>query len=46
MKEKELSTSTIFWKQIPENERYYYSDNYEYIIYLRINNFPDEPLFT
>jgi hypothetical protein len=46
MKEKSVLNSTIFWKKIPNNESYFYSEKYENFIYLRINNFPEEPLFT
>jgi hypothetical protein len=46
MKEKTILKSTIFWKKLPNNERYFYSESFENLIYLRLNNFPDEPLFT
>jgi len=46
MENKNLILSDIFWKKHPENERYYYFEKNNKIILLRINNFPDEPLYT
>jgi hypothetical protein len=46
MENKNLILSNIFWKKHPENERYYYLKDNDKIILLRINNFPDEPLYT
>jgi len=36
----------IFWKKHPLNSRYFYFEDDKKIILLRINDFPDEPLYT
>ncbi|WP_312363789.1 hypothetical protein [Sphingobacterium sp.] len=46
MNNEELISSTIFWKKHPEIGYYYYNEEYDKLIILRINNFPEEPLFT
>ncbi|WP_286753021.1 MULTISPECIES: hypothetical protein [Sphingobacterium] len=46
MTNKELITSTIFWKKHPKIGYYYYNEEYDKLILLRMNNFPDEPLYT
>ncbi|MDQ1151813.1 hypothetical protein QE382_003797 [Sphingobacterium zeae] len=46
MNNEELISSTIFWKKHPEIGYYYYNEEYDKLILLRINNFPEEPLFT
>lgn len=46
MENKNLMLLDIFWKKHPHNERYYYLKENNKIILLRINNFPDEPLYT
>lgn len=46
MTNKELITSTIFWKKHPEIGYYYYNEEYDKLILLRMNNFPEEPLYT
>ncbi|WP_333626215.1 hypothetical protein [Sphingobacterium siyangense] len=46
MNNEELISSTIFWKKHPEIGYYYYNEEYDKLILLRMNNFPEEPLFT
>ena len=46
MNNEELISSTIFWKKHPEIGYYYYNEEYDKLILLRMNNFPVEPLFT
>ncbi|WP_313266387.1 hypothetical protein [Sphingobacterium sp.] len=46
MTNEELISLTIFWKEHPEIAGYYYIEENDKIILLRINNFPDEPLYT
>lgn len=41
-----LLNTKLIWRKHPQNERYYYIEKDERIILLRINNFPDEPLYT
>ncbi|MGJ1226294.1 hypothetical protein [Sphingobacterium siyangense] len=46
MNNEELISSTIFWKKHLEIGYYYYNKEYDKLILLRMNNFPEEPLFT
>ena len=41
-----LINTSIYWQKIPSNERYFYMKDNGKIVLLRINNFPDEPLYT
>ena len=42
----DLINSYIIWKKHPENIKYFYTKFNDKVILLRLNNFPDEPLFT
>lgn len=42
----EILNEEIFWRKHPRHERYFFFKKNESIILLRINNFPDEPLYT
>jgi hypothetical protein len=46
MTNEELISSTVFWKKHPDIGYYYYNEEYDKLILLRMNNFPEEPLFT
>ncbi|QQT32014.1 hypothetical protein I6I99_05430 [Sphingobacterium multivorum] len=46
MNNEELISSTIFWKKHPEIGYYYYNEEYDKLILLRMNNFPEEALYT
>jgi hypothetical protein len=46
MNNEELISSTILWKKHSEIGYYYYNEEYDKLILLRMNNFPEEPLFT
>ncbi|MCS4167681.1 hypothetical protein D3C81_1563860 [compost metagenome] len=46
MNNEELISSTILWKKHPEIGYYYYNEEYDKLILLRMNNFPEEPLYT
>ncbi|MFF5383645.1 hypothetical protein [Pedobacter suwonensis] len=46
MDTKILLKSNIVWKKHPVNERFFYVKQENQIVLLRINNFPDEPLFS
>ncbi|OJZ06257.1 hypothetical protein [Sphingobacterium sp. 40-24] len=46
MTNEELISSTIFWKKHPDIDYYYYNEEYDKLILLRMNNFPEEPLYT
>jgi hypothetical protein len=46
MKSEILLKTDLYWKKHPQNDRYFYIERDEIIILLRINNFPDEPLYT
>lgn len=46
MENKNLILLDVFWEKHPIHERYYYITKDNKIILLRINNFPDEPLYT
>lgn len=46
MENKILLKRNLIWKQVPLNNRYFYIEQDNKFIYLRVNNFPDEPLFT
>jgi hypothetical protein len=46
MENKMLLTVKIIWKRHSSNERYFYHYEGEKLILLRVNNFPDEPLYT
>jgi hypothetical protein len=46
MESNNLFKREVFWKQHSINRRYYYTVVDDRIIYLRMNNFPDEPLYT
>jgi hypothetical protein len=47
MKNEILVKMKIFWKNHPSYHRYYYtSSEADGLILLRMNNFPDEPLYT
>jgi hypothetical protein len=47
MKNKILLKTKLIWKKHPENNRFFYiEDRANTIILLRINNFPEEPLYT
>lgn len=41
-----LLKKNIFWKEHPRHKRYYYIEDGDKIILLRLNNFPEEPLWT
>jgi hypothetical protein len=46
MKNKELLQKKILWQKHSSNERFFFHYENENLILLRINNFPDEPLYT
>lgn len=46
MKLEELIKESIYFKSVPKSERYFYTEINHVIILLRINNFPEEPLYT
>lgn len=46
MENEILLTSDISWVQHPVNQRYYFVEFKNRVVLLRINNFPDEPLYT
>ena len=46
MDRKEILKAKIKWERIPENIRYCSAEYNGSLLLLRINNFPDEPLFT
>ena len=46
MKTNILLKESIVWQQHRQNSRYFYIEREEKIILLRVNNFPDEPLYT
>lgn len=46
MKNEVLIEANIFWKKHPVMKRYFYFENSRDIVLLRINNFPEEPLYT
>lgn len=46
MDNKALLLKNIVWEKHPHNEKYYFSIQDGISIILRINNFPEEPLFT
>lgn len=46
MKNLVLIGTNVFWKKHPNNERYFYLRKDSDVVLLRVNNFPDEPLFT
>jgi hypothetical protein len=46
MDSKVLLKSRIVWKKHPQSNRYFYIENEGVIIFLRINNFPEEPFYT
>jgi hypothetical protein len=46
MKNEKLKTENVVWKRHSDNERYFYVEKDDKIILLRMNNFPDEPLYT
>ncbi len=46
MKEEILLKSNLVWILHPTNDKYFYINKDYKIILLRINNFPEEPLFT
>lgn len=41
-----IMEASIIWNKHPENVRFWYSTWKEETIYLRINNFPEESLYT
>jgi hypothetical protein len=41
-----LKSIQIVWKRHLTNQRYFYHYIGEKLILLRVNNFPDEPLYT
>lgn len=41
-----LLKKNIFWKEHPSYKRYYYIEDGDKVILLRLNNFPEEPLWT
>lgn len=42
----ELISSTVFWKNIQTLGITNYNEEYDKLILLRMNNFPEEPLYT
>jgi len=46
METKKLLEKKIFWKKNSTDKKYFYHYEDDKIILLRINNFPDEPLYT
>ncbi|WP_025142713.1 hypothetical protein [Pedobacter jeongneungensis] len=46
MKFEVLLNTNIVWEKHTSNERFLYTEQDDQIILLRINNFPDEPLFS
>jgi hypothetical protein len=46
MESKALLKNNLAWEKHPQNDRYFYIETNDTIILLRINNFPDEPLYT
>ena len=43
---KELLYSNVIWKKHPLNAKFFYLKQNDQIVLLRINNFPEEPLFS
>ncbi|KIA95232.1 hypothetical protein OC25_07935 [Pedobacter kyungheensis] len=41
-----LLTSNVVWKKHPLNAKFFFLKQKDQIVLLRINNFPDEPLFS
>ena len=46
MENKDLFQKTIRWEKHESNERFFYHYDDSSLILLRINNFPDEHLYT
>ena len=46
MKTNQLLSKKIFWKKHETDKRYFYHYEGDKVILLRINNFPEEPLYT
>ena len=43
---KQYYEDKIVWKNHQSNRRYYYTYYNDQLLLLRMNNFPDEPLYT
>jgi len=41
-----LVKTKIHWKRIPLSKGYFYADYEKRRLILRLNNFPDEPIYT
>jgi len=41
-----IKDQLVLWKKHPSSLRYWYTDLKDELIFLRMNNFPDEPLYT
>lgn len=41
-----LGEKKIFWRKHPENDKYFLTKEEDRFIFLRVNNFPEESLFT
>ncbi len=46
IKSNHLLSLSIYWQKVKETERYYYAYQNDELLLLRMNNFPDEPLYT
>jgi len=46
MKNKKLFQQKIFWQKHLSNKRFFFHYEEGNLILLRINNFPEEPLYT
>jgi len=46
VKIEKLLDKSIYWQNHPTNKRYFFAQDDNEIILLRLNDFPDEPLWT
>lgn len=44
--DNDLIYKSIIWIKHPSNKKYFYAYHNSGLLLLRLNNFPDEPLFT
>lgn len=41
-----LFSLSVYWQKVEGTDRYYYAYQNDELLLLRMNNFPDEPLYT